>query len=88
MSEKLSILTDDTPEMGATKRAQLLLRRKTLSQWESTAGVIPIGEPCFAYDKDTKDFILKVGAPDIDGNAQMWNALNLLRGRVDDGELK
>lgn len=84
---KEKILTEGTPNSGATKTAQILLRRKTISQWESNAQTIPIGEPCFAYDAETGDFLLKIGAPNSDGDAQIWNALNLLRGRVDDGEL-
>ena len=85
--EKINLITEGTPNIGATKRAQILLRRKTTSQWESHTDVIPEGEPCFAYDPTTGDYILKIGAKDADGNLQMWHQLNLLRGRVDDGEL-
>ena len=85
--EKLNILTESTPDAGATKRAQILLRRKMNTQWESYTDMIPEGEPCFSYDSLTGDYILKIGAKDADGKLQMWNQLKLLRGRVDDGEL-
>ena len=87
MAEKQSFKTESTPDAGVTKVSQILLRRKTATQWGSYDQEIPIGEPCFSYDEETKDYILKIGAPDNEGNLQMWGALNLLRGRVDDGEL-
>ena len=71
--EKLNILTESTPEIGATKKAQILLRRKLNTQWESLNDVIPEGEPCFSYNSTTGDYILKIGAKDADGNLQMWN---------------
>ena len=86
-TEKVGLLTEGTPNSGATKRAQILLRRKMNTQWESFTEVIPEGEPCFSYDASTGDYVLKIGAKDINGNLQMWHQLNLLRGRVDDGEL-
>lgn len=85
--EKLNVLTEGTPEVGATKKAQILLRRKLNAQWESLTEVIPEGEPCFSYDPTTKDYILKIGVKDDLGNLQMWHQLQFLRGRVDDGEL-
>lgn len=74
-------------EKGAVKKAQILLRRKTNTQWESLTDLISEGEPCFSYDQDTNDYILKIGAKDKNGNLLMWHQLSLLRGRVDDGEL-
>ena len=79
--------TESTPVTGVTKISQILLRRKTASQWEQCDQTIPLGEPCFSYDPETGDCVLKIGSQDEDGNQQIWNALNLLRGRVDDGEL-
>lgn len=29
---------------------------------------IPEGEPCFSYDSETGDYILKIGAKDSEGN--------------------
>ena len=86
-TNKEIIKTESTPNAVATKISQLLLRRKTASQWEQFDQTIPFGEPCFSYDPETGDCVLKIGSKDADGNQQMWNALNLLRGRVDDGEL-
>lgn len=51
--EKLNVLTEGTPENGAIKKAQILLRRKSNTQWESLSDVIPEGEPCFSYDPIT-----------------------------------
>lgn len=82
------IKTEPTPGEGATKKAQLLLRRKLASQWEGDNTVIPFGEPCFSYDPNTGDYILKIGALDDENKLMMWNNLNLLRCRVDDGELE
>lgn len=84
---KEMLKTELTPDTGATKVSQILLRRKTASQWEQFDQPIPLGEPCFSYDPETGDCVLKIGSQDLDGNQQIWNALNLLRGRVDDGEL-
>lgn len=84
---KEEIFTDGTPETGITKKLQILLRRKNGNAWEQSAMAIPEGEPCFSYDSENNDYILKIGAKDADGNLQTWNALQLLRGRVDDGEL-
>ena len=81
------IITDGTPETGVTKKLQILLRRKNSNAWEQSTMAIPEGEPCFSYDSETGDYILKIGAKDSEGNLQTWNALQLLRGRVDDGEL-
>ena len=82
-----NIKIESTPDTGATKVVQLLLRRKTSSQWDAYDQEIPIGEPCLSYDSTNGDYTLKVGIPDDQGNPKMWGALNLLRGRVDDGEL-
>lgn len=84
-TQKEIILAEGTPNDGATKKTQILLRRKMISQWENYDQVIPIGEPCFAYDGG--ELILKIGAPNEFGEPQLWNALELLIGRVDDGEL-
>ena len=81
------ILTEGTPTTGVTKKLQILLKRKDSDAWEQSTLAIPEGEPCFSYDQETGDYVLKIGARDADGNLQTWNALNLLRGRVDDGEL-
>ena len=86
--ERLEIKTESTPGTGAVKKAQILLRRKSNTQWESHTDVIPEGEPCFSYDATTGDYILKIGAKDIDGNLLTWSQLQMLRGRVDDGELE
>lgn len=85
--EKDIILTDDTPISGVTKKLQILIKRKDSVAWEQSTVAIPEGEPCFSYDPATGDYVLKIGAKDSDGNLQTWNTLNLLRGRVDDGEL-
>ena len=87
MAEKEMIKTKGTPKFGATKSAQLLLRRKSKSQWEQYDQTIPFGEPCFSYDVNTGDYILKIGSYDKDNNLQISNNLNFLRGRVDDGDL-
>ena len=84
---KQQIKTELTPDVGVTKQTQILLRRKTAAQWEQFDQTIPLGEPCFSYDPETGDCTLKIGFQDLDGNQQIWNALNLLRCRVDDGEL-
>ena len=73
--------------VGATKVAQILLKRKTSSQWEQHDQAIPLGEPCFSYDPLTGDCVLKIGSQNLDGEEKICNALSLLRGRVDDGEL-
>ena len=86
--DKQQLKTESTPDAGATKIAQVLLRRKTASQWEAYDQEIPLGEPCFSYDPTTGDCVLKIGFQDLNGNQKLWGALNLLRGRVDDGELK
>lgn len=86
-TDRVIIETDNTPDTGARKQAQILLRRKTASQWESYDQVIPTGEPCFSYDPETGDCVLKIGMCDLDGKEKIWNALSLLRARVDDGEL-
>lgn len=86
-SLKEVIITDGTPETGVTKKLQILLKRKDSNAWEQSTMTIPEGEPCFSYDSETGDYILKIGAKDSEGNLQTWNALQLLRGRVDDGEL-
>ena len=49
-TERLTIKTDPTPGEGAIKKTQILLRRKTNTQWESLTDVIPEGEPCFSYN--------------------------------------
>lgn len=84
MDENVTNLS--TPENGVVK-TQILLRRKSSSQWESLTTVIPEGEPCFSYDVSKDDYVLKIGTKDNSGNLQTWSQLNLLRGRVDDGEL-
>ena len=84
--EEIQLNSEDV-EKGAIKKAQILLRRKLDTQWESITDKIPEGEPCFSYNPDTKDYILKIGAKDKDGNLFTWHQLTLLRGRVDDGEL-
>ena len=81
------ILTEGTPNNGVTKKLQILLRRKDNSAWEQSTLTIPEGEPCFSYDNATGDYILKIGAKNAEGNLQTWNALPMLRSRVDDGEL-
>ena len=81
------VLTEGTPQTGVTKKLQILLRRKDSDAWEQSTLAIPEGEPCFSYDTITGDYILKIGAKDTDGNLQTWNALPMLRSRVDDGEL-
>lgn len=86
-TDRLNITAEPTPGEGAIKKTQILLRRKTNTQWESLTDVIPEGEPCFSYDQNAGDYILKVGAKDSNGNLLMWHQLNMLRGRVDDGEL-
>ena len=86
-TQKETILTEGTPINGVTKKLQILLRRKPASIWEQVNTPIPEGEPCFAYDSETGDHILKIGAKDLDGNLQTWNALKMLLSRVDDGEL-
>lgn len=85
--DRVIIETESTPINGAIKQAQILLRRKTAAQWQMYDQTIPVGEPCFSYDPSTGDCILKIGMQDLDGNEKIWNALNLLRARVDDGEL-
>ena len=87
MLENLDIKTEPTPGDGAKKYAQLLLRRKLITQWESLNIAIPEGEPCFGYNPQTQDYILKVGTRNSDGDELLWNELKLLRCRVDDGEL-
>ena len=81
------ILTEGTPNTGVTKKLQILLRRKDSSAWEQSTLTIPEGEPCFSYDSKTGDYILKIGAKNAEGDLQTWNALPMLRSRVDDGEL-
>lgn len=81
------ILTEGTPDTGVTKRLQILLRRKDSNAWEQSTLTIPEGEPCFSYDSATGDYILKIGAKNAEGDLQTWNALPMLRSRVDDGEL-
>ena len=61
-----------------TKQVHLKLRRKTQSQWEASAEVPLEGEPCMATDS----FQFKIG----DGK-NVWTALKLAWGSVDDGEL-
>lgn len=80
-------LNDNNSENNVTKKIQILLRRKDNEAWEQSTLVIPEGEPCFSYDSDTGDYVLKIGAKDAYGNLQTWNALPMLRSRVDDGEL-
>ena len=77
-------LENDSP---AIQKAQILLRRKTNTQWESHNQVIPEGEPCFSYNASTGDYVLKIGAKDSNGDLQLWNQLQMLLARVDDGEL-
>ena len=84
---KDTILTEGTPNTGVTKRLQILLRRKDSNAWEQSTLTIPEGEPCFSYDSATGDYILKIGAKNAEGDLQTWNALPMLRSRVDDGEL-
>lgn len=88
ISDRLTITNESTPGTGAVTKAQILLRRKLNTQWESLTEVIPEGEPCFSYDPSTRDYVLKIGGKDAQGNLQTWNQLSLLRGRVDDGELE
>lgn len=82
---KQQIKTENS--VGATKVVQILLKRKTSTQWEQYDQSIPLGEPCFSYNPTTGDCVLKVGSQNLDGEEKIWNALALLRGRVDDGEL-
>lgn len=68
VAERLNLMAEETPGSGAIKRAQILIRRKMNTQWESHTDVIPEGEPCFSYDSITGDYIVKVGAKDAQGN--------------------
>lgn len=86
-NEKLIIKTESTPDAGASKITQILLRRKLDTQWDSFTEAIPLGEPCFSYDPINGDYVLKIGAVDENGSPLTWSQLQLLRGRVDDGEL-
>lgn len=61
-----------------TQQVHLKIRRKTQSQWEASAEVPLEGEPCMATDS----FQFKIG----DGK-NVWTALKLAWGSVDDGEL-
>lgn len=61
-----------------TQQVHLKIRRKTQSQWEASAEVPLEGEPCMATDS----FQFKIG----DGK-NVWTALKLTWGSVDDGEL-
>ena len=87
LAERLDMKNELTPETGVVTKVQILVRRKLKTQWESLTEVIPEGEPCFSYDPTTQDYVLKIGAKDEEGRLQSWSQLNLLRGRVDDGEL-
>lgn len=88
LSNRIELKKESTTGTDVVTKAQILVRRKTNNQWESLTERIPEGEPCFSYDPATGDYILKIGAKDVNGNLQLWNQLNLLRGRVDDGELE
>lgn len=85
-SEMTLITEEDRVPMRATtatntqvtKQVHLKLRRKTQSQWEASAEVPLEGEPCMATDS----FQFKIG----DGK-NVWTALKLAWGSVDDGEL-
>lgn len=84
---EVEIVTKENKNDTAIAKAQILLRRKLKTQWESLPDVIPEGEPCFGYDPVAEDYVLKIGSKDINGNLKSWSQLGLLRGCVDDGEL-
>ena len=71
----------DVTENGkdpVTTQVHLKIRRKTQAQWEASSEVPLEGEPCMATDS----FQFKIG----DGK-NVWTALRLAWGSVDDGEL-
>lgn len=88
MDSEMTLITEEedrVPRRAATatntqvtQQVHLKLRRKTQSQWETSAEVPLEGEPCMATDS----FQFKIG----DGK-NVWTALRLAWCSVDDGEL-